>query len=187
MSRVTPLSPPYEPEIDTALRRWMPPGAAMDPLLLFRVLHVHPDLASRMRVLGAGLLGSSSFPPADREVVIARVCARTGCEYEWGVHAAAFGEAVGLTPEQVSATVLDSEPSAVWSPAHRALIAAVDELHDTAHLSDGAWAALREHYDDRQLIEFLVLAGWYRTISYLANGLRLDREAWAARFPGGGA
>jgi len=27
------------------------------------------------------------------------------------------------------------------------------------------------------------LAGWYRTISYLANGLLLDGEPWAAPFP----
>ncbi|MHA6758368.1 hypothetical protein [Streptacidiphilus sp. PAMC 29251] len=64
-----------------------------------------------------------------------------------------------------------------------ALLGAVDELHDTAHLSDQAWSALSDHYEEAQLLEFLVLAGWYRTISYLANGLLLDQEPWAASFP----
>lgn len=34
------------------------------------------------------------------------------------------------------------------------------------------------------MLELLVLAGWYRTISYLANGLLLEEELWGTRFPG---
>lgn len=59
----------------------------------------------------------------------------------------------------------------------------MDELHDTARLSQSAWDALRAHYEDAQLLELLVLTGWYRTISYLANGLLLEGEAWAIPFP----
>jgi hypothetical protein len=40
------------------------------------------------------------------------------------------------------------------------------------------------HYEDGQLLELLVLVGWYRTISYLANGLLLEEEPWGTRFPG---
>lgn len=67
-----------------------------------------------------------------------------------------------------------------WSlDRHRALIRAVDELHGAARLSQPAWDALQEHYDTQQLLEFLVLAGWYRTIAYVANGILLDDEPWA--------
>lgn len=83
----------------------MPPNVTHDPLVLFRTLHRAPELASRMRVLGAGLLAHGSLPARDREIVIHRTCARAGCEYEWGVHAATFGEATGLGPEQIEATV----------------------------------------------------------------------------------
>jgi alkylhydroperoxidase family enzyme len=134
-----------------------------------------------MRVLGAGLLAHGMLPPDDREIVIARVCARAGCRYEWGVHASVFAEAVSLTPEQVEATVTGDLN--FWSPRQRALIQAVDELHDTARLSQDTWQALSHHYDDARLLEFLVLAGWYRTISQLANTLLLDEEPWATPFP----
>jgi hypothetical protein len=33
------------------------------------------------------------------------------------------------------------------------------------------------------LIEILMLAGFYRTVSYLTNALRLPLESYAARFP----
>lgn len=184
MPRIEPLTPPYTDAIDKALHRWMPPGSAHEPLELFRVLHRHPELASRMFALGSGLLGHGLLPDIDREIVIDRVTARNDCAYEWGVHVAAYAEQAGLTPEQVRATAAnDPVDGASWLSRHTALLAAVDELHDTSHLSRPAWDALRAHYEEDQLIELLVLAGWYRTISYLANGLLLDGESWAAPFP----
>ncbi|RSN29211.1 carboxymuconolactone decarboxylase [Amycolatopsis sp. WAC 04169] len=185
MVRIAPLAPPYEADVGQALRKWMPPGVREEPLALFRVLQHHRELASRMRVLGAGLLAHGELPALDREIVIARVTARCGCRYEWGVHATVFAPAVGLTPEQLEATVSGDSRHPAWPERHRALIAAVDELHDTATVSDAAWAALAEHYPASQLLEFLVLAGWYRTIAYVAGGVGLDEEPWAAPYPGG--
>ncbi|MCO5997961.1 carboxymuconolactone decarboxylase family protein [Actinoallomurus rhizosphaericola] len=184
MTRIEPLTPPYTAHVDHALRRWMPPGVPHEPLMLFRVLHRNPELASRMFALGAGLLGHGRLPAIDRELVIARVTARSGCSYEWGVHAASLARQAGLSSEQLRATA-DTDPAAQvsWPPHHAALLGAVDELHDTARLSQAAWDGLREHYEDGQLLELLVLAGWYRTISYLANGLLLEEEPWATRFP----
>jgi alkylhydroperoxidase family enzyme len=181
MPRIAPLDPPYTPDVAAALARWMPPDVARDPLVLFRTLHRNPELASRMRVLGAGLLGHGRLPVRDREIVIDRTCARAGCEYEWGVHIAAFGEAAGLGPEQVRATV--SGDRAPWSPKERLLIGAVDELHDSALISRPTWDALAEHYDEPQMLELLVLAGWYRTIGQLINTLEIGNEPWAPGFP----
>lgn len=175
--RLEPLSEPYEPEIAEALRRWMPPGADQDPLVLFRLLHRHPDLAARMRVLGAGFLGHPTIPVADRELVILRVCARCGCEYEWGVHAATLSKQAGLTEEQLYASPDDP----VWTQRQRVLLKAVDELHDTSTIGEAVWDELRACYDDQQIIELLVLAGWYRTISYVANATKLPLEPWAYR------
>ncbi|MYS92005.1 MULTISPECIES: carboxymuconolactone decarboxylase family protein [Streptomyces] len=137
-----------------------------------------------MFALGAGLPGHGLLPATDREIVIARVTARTGCAYEWGVHAAILARQAGLSREQLQATTdIDTAASAAWPPRRAALLDAVDELHDTAQLSQPAWDALRAHYEDAQLLEFLVLAGWYRTISYLANGLLLEEETRGVPFP----
>lgn len=182
MPRIEPLNAPYPASVDQALRRWMPPGVPYEPLTLFRVLHRNPELASRMFALGSGLLGHGLLPAVDREIVIARATARTGCGYEWGVHAATLAQQAGLSLEQLRATTTDPAADASWPPRHAALINAVDELHDTARLSEPAWNALRVHYEDAQLLEFFVLAGWYRTISYLANGLLLEEEPWGVPF-----
>lgn len=106
--RIAPLSPPYAPEIEAQLLKWMPPGSAIEPLALFRTLALHDDLFSRMRPLGAGLLGHGRVPPRGREIVILRTCARAGAEYEWGIHAVIQAPDVGLTVEQVEATASGS-------------------------------------------------------------------------------
>ena len=70
-----------------------------------------------------------------------------------------------------------------WSGAEQALIAVVDALHARATLSDAEFATLSAHYDDAKIFEIILLCGFYRTVSYLANGLDLPPEAKAARFP----
>src|SRR6478609_6665922 len=103
MSRMQPLLPPYNAEIQAqfdAIMRGAP------PLILFRVLAAHPRAWSKFR--NASLLDHGPLSLREREIVIDRTCALTGCEYEWGVHIATFAAAARLTEEEVRATVLGS-------------------------------------------------------------------------------
>jgi 4-carboxymuconolactone decarboxylase len=182
--RLAPVEPPYDDDTEAMLRRWMPPGAAVEPLRLFRTFAIHPELMSRMRPLGSGLLGHPTIEPRDREIVIHRTTALCGAEYEWGVHAVAFGAPLGLTEEQIEATARGDADSPAWSSDRdRLLIRLCDELHADATVSDGLWAQLAAEWSPSQLMELLVLAGWYRTIAYVVNAGRVQPEEWAARFP----
>ncbi len=101
----------------------------------------------------------------------------------WGVHATAYGETVGLTPEALIATAAGGAGNPVWSERDALLVRLADELHQTAHVSDTLWTALAAHWDVPQLIELLIIAGAYRLIAYVANGARVALEDWGARFP----
>jgi alkylhydroperoxidase family enzyme len=182
-ARIAPLEPPYEPETEKTLHKWMPPNSPWEPLILFRTLAVNEELSSRMRVLGAGILGHGLIEPRQREIVIHRTCARAGAEYEWGVHAVAFGKPLGLTDAQLAASVNGAADHPAWSADDALLVRLADELHDTCQISDPLWSALGERYRPEQLLELITIAGWYRTIAYLNNGLRIAPEPWAARFP----
>jgi 4-carboxymuconolactone decarboxylase len=181
--RIAPLEPPHDPALEEMLRRWMPPGSAIEPLALFRTLAVHGELISRMRPLGAGILAHGLVEPRDREIIIHRTCARTGAEYEWGVHAVAYGRPLGLTDEELAATVGGSAEDPVWTEREALLIRLADELHDTSDVSGGLWTELSARFSDEQLLELMITAGWYRLLSYVINGARIQREPWAARFP----
>ena len=182
-ARITPLEPPYDPETGEMLKRWMPPGAAVEPLALFRTLAVHPELMSRMRPLGSGILNHGLVPPRDREIVLHRTCARAGAEYEWGVHAVVFAATVGLTTDQVASTAIGGADDPCWSEGDALLVRLADQLHDTNTVSDELWGQLAERHTDQQLLELIVTAGWYRTLAYVINAARIPVEAWAARFP----
>ena len=176
--RIAPLEPPYAPDIQTQFDRIM---RGAPPLMLFRVIAGNARAWEKFRA--GSLLDRGPLSLREREIVIDRTCARTGCEYEWGVHVATFAQAAHLTEEQVRATVTGPADAGCWSPAEQALIAAVDALHARATLSDAEFAALSAHYDDARIFEIVLLCGFYRTVSYLANGLALPLEEKAARFP----
>jgi len=178
MSRIAPLQPPYAPDIQAQFDRIM---RGAPPLMLFRVMAGNARAWEKFRA--GGLLDRGPLTLREREIVIDRTCARTGCEYEWGVHVAIFADAAGLTDQQVGATVLGKADAPCWSAAEQALIAAVDALHERATLSGDEFKALSAHYDDAKIVEVMLLCGFYRTVSYLANGLALPLEAKAARFP----
>ena len=178
MSRIAPLEPPYGPEIQGQFDRIM---RGAEPLMLFRVIASNARAWEKFRA--ASLLDRGPLTLREREIVIDRTCARTGCEYEWGVHVATFADAAQFTEAQVRATALDDAGASCWSAPEQALIAAVDALHERATLSDGEFKALSTHYDDAKIFEIILLCGFYRTVSYLANGLDLPPEEKAARFP----
>ncbi|HEY6355700.1 MAG TPA: hypothetical protein VIY30_14530, partial [Burkholderiaceae bacterium] len=72
---------------------------------------------------------------------------------------------------------------ACWSDEDRLLIRLCDALHVSCTLDDALWLALRDRFSEEAMLELLMLAGFYRTVSYLTNALRLPLEANAARFP----
>lgn len=183
-ARIAPLEPPYDTEVEVMLAKWMPPGADVTPLALFRTLAVHDELMSRMRPLGAGILGSRIIDPGVREVMIHRTCARCGAEYEWGVHAATFGTTVGLTAEQLRSTVHGAPDDPCWTRTQRAVLRLADELHDANTVSDALYAELGTIFDERQLLELTVTAGWYHTIAFVIGLAGVNHEPWAVRFPG---
>ncbi|ONI74230.1 carboxymuconolactone decarboxylase [Kribbella sp. ALI-6-A] len=174
-ARVPPVEPPYPERIQNLLGKLMPADAPYEPLLLFRVLALHPELAERMRPMASGLLNKGLLSARDRELAISRITARAGAEYEWGVHVVVFGPAVGLDREVFDAVAARD----VWPDP--VLLTAVDELHDEATWSAATWSALRDRYDDAQVIELLLLVGWYRTLSTVINALEIPLESWGAR------
>ena len=178
MSRIAPLQPPYAPETKEVFDRIM---RGAPPLMLFRVMASQPRAWDKFRA--GSLLDPGPLSLREREIVIDRTCALNKCEYEWGVHVAIFAKAAQLTEEEVRATVLGSADAPCWSVAEQAMIAAVDALHRRATLDDAEFAALAAHCDEAKIFEIILLCGFYRTVSYLANGLKLSLEENAARFP----
>lgn len=182
-SRVPPLPRPWSDEDAAAIGRWGHPAAIYPPLLLTRVLQRHPKLADRVRHLGEGLYVDGRLDGRTRTLAILRTCARIGSAYEWGGQAAFWGPLTGLSPEEADDLTRPELAEGSWTPSDRAVVAAVDELEEHGSLGDAAWAALREHLADEQVIELVVVHGWYRLIATMCNALDLGIEDWMRPWP----
>lgn len=180
--RIEPVVPPYDDRVDELLGSMMPPG--VPAIGLFRTFVRNRPMTEAMRAWGSYELSRElSLDLRQREIVIDRTCARCGCEYEWGVHVAYFAERARLTPAQVRSLTFGTSVDACWTDEReRALIEVVDALHDEARIADDRWDRLAGSFTEQQVLDLLLLCGWYRAISYVANGLHVALEDWAPRF-----
>ncbi|MEX1036300.1 MAG: carboxymuconolactone decarboxylase family protein [Sneathiella sp.] len=126
---------------------------------------------------------SRPLPMRQREIVNLRITANRDCEYEWGVHVAAFAAHVEFSPEQIQAMRLEKSDASCWPEEEQLLIRVVDEICETTTLSDATLAKFQSVWTLEQQLEIIALCGTYHTISFTANIARIDGEDFAARFP----
>lgn len=173
--RISPVTEPYTPEARAAFDRlpadWGPPFA------LFTVLARDTDLLQRFLRGSVGYRPDSKLTLRQREVLLLRVCANCNCRYEWGLRVHFFQKAAGLSAAQIRASVHGTADHDAWTAADRLLLRLADALQDDCDIGDALWAELNAAFSDEAILELLLLAGYYRTVAYLANGLRLPPES----------
>ena len=118
--RVAPVAPPYDADTAAALEALGP------PLGIFRVFARRPVRAHGLAGWGRYYLSRRcALSLRHRELLILRVTARCGAEYEWGVHVQVFAAKAGLTGEQVRSVTAGHPDDPCWTePADRAVLRA---------------------------------------------------------------
>ncbi len=178
--RISPAEPPFSSAVQEKFDQLMPKG--IPPLKLFTMLARDERLFSRF--MGGGLLDKGHLSMRHREIIIDRVTAQCGSEYEWGVHVAFFAERVKFSKDQTYSLVHGSADDPCWNvETERNLIRACDQLHVDCTIKDALWNDLRADFIEEALLEITMLAGFYRTVSYLTNVAKLPTEEFAAKFP----
>jgi alkylhydroperoxidase family enzyme len=182
VTRIEPARAPYPPEVAERLAAMMPPG--VPPIGLFRTFVRNMPMTAAMSGWGGYELSRRlSLPLRDREILIDRTCARCGCEYEWGVHVLFFAERAGLSGPQLTSLTHGSPSDPCWTDERdRLLIESADALHDVAVIGDDLWLRLARLFSAEQLLDLLMLCGWYHAISFTALAARVPLEAGAPTF-----
>jgi alkylhydroperoxidase family enzyme len=178
-TRIVPAQPPYAEKIQACFNRLQPKGIA--PLALFTTLARDQRLFERL--MNGAPLDVVHLTLRQREIVIDRVTALCGSEYEWGVHIAFFARRVGLSDEQIASTAKAGGADPVWSEQERLLLSTCDQLHANCDIDETSWRALQGSFSDEAILEIIMLAGYYRMISYFTNALKLPLEPYGTRFP----
>ncbi|EFQ83406.1 alkylhydroperoxidase AhpD family core domain protein [Aeromicrobium marinum DSM 15272] len=141
--------------------------------------NVFTTLGRQRRLFRAWLFYSAHLMPGGRlartetELVILRVAATRGCEYESNHHRR-IGRRVGLTAEQIAHA--DDPTWSGWDDRQRSLLVAAGHLVTDRGLDDATWADLRRHLDEAEAIEFLMLCGQYDSLATTLLTLRVQPE-----------
>jgi AhpD family alkylhydroperoxidase len=150
-------------------------AAGTQPPNLFMTLGRHRGLFRAWLWFAGRLMPRGKLPRRDTELVILRVAHLRRCEYEFDHHVR-LGRRVGVDADDV-ARVVDGPGAEGWTPREKAILTAVDELHDARALGDETWTALGEHLDERRLIELVLLVGHYEMLATAIAALRIQPDA----------
>jgi alkylhydroperoxidase family enzyme len=135
-----------------------------------------PDLWQRMMDLTVAIQGpASTLPLRDRKLAILRTGWLCQAPYEFGEHVNQAKRTAGFTSDDVKRIIAGSEATG-WDDHERAILRAVEELHDNQMVSDAVWATLAIRLDDQQLVELLVVVGQFTATAYFQNSMRLRLE-----------
>jgi alkylhydroperoxidase family enzyme len=151
------------------------------PLNIFGVLAHHPKLLKRFNLLGGFLLNKGLLPERERELVILRVGWNARAVYEFGQHTV-IGKRCGLTEVEIEALTRDPAGHD-WSADDLALIALADDLATDDCVGDRTWAALATRWSEAELVELLVVAGFYRLVSGFLNSAGVQLDPGVPGFP----
>lgn len=173
--RVTPL---LDDQIDPETRERLGKGPILN---IFRTLANHPGLLKRWLVFGTHVLGKSTLPARERELVILRIGWLCRAGYEWGQHVA-IGKASGLSEQEI-ARIPKGEGAGGWNASDRALLRATDELHGDAFISDATWVELARSLNTQQLMDLVFTVGQYNLVSMALNSFGVQPEPGLASLP----
>jgi 4-carboxymuconolactone decarboxylase len=150
------------------------------PLNIFLTLARNEGLYKAFGRLGGYLLFAGTLPAREREIVILRVGALAQSEYEFGQHTV-IGLDAGLTAEEIERLATPGVTG--WSAADEALVRLVDELCADDVVSEATWQQLAERWNDAELLELLVLAGFYRLVSGMLSSAGVALEPTTPGWP----
>jgi alkylhydroperoxidase family enzyme len=170
--RVVPVEDPGA-EVGELLARTRSDGSGV-PMAIFRTMARHPRLLAAYNELADFFRAAQELAVRDRELVILRTAWRTGSEYEW-THHVRLGAEAGLSQDEMSSAgrpVLAGD----WADRDAVLLRATDEILDEADLSDATWAELSAGHTDAQIIELVMLVGFYRMVAGFLNATGVRQE-----------
>jgi alkylhydroperoxidase family enzyme len=149
------------------------------PFNLFTTLAHHPRLLARFNMLGGLFMAHNELPDRERELVILRVAARTASTYEWGQHVPLARKA-GVTEAELRRI---AEDGTGWDDADHAVLELTDAMLDGGAVSDELWARLARGHTESQLLELLMLPGFYRMLAGVIDAVGIELDDGLPQWP----
>jgi AhpD family alkylhydroperoxidase len=144
------------------------------PPNLFLTMARHRALFRGWLRFAGRLMPAGRLPRRDTELVILRVAHLRDCRYEFDHHVH-LARRAGVTAHDVD-RIVQGPTATGWNPREAAVLSAVEQLHTDRDLDDETWSRLRQHLDERQAMELVLLVGHYEMLATFIHTLRLEPD-----------
>ena len=142
-------------------------------LNLYRMLLHSPPVAEGWLAFLTAIRQKSGLAARVRELVIMRVAVLNAAEYEFQAHLP-FAQKEAVTEAQIAA--LRTGDTSLFPGPERAAIAYTDAMTRSIRVPDDVFAAVRQHFDDREIVELTATVGAYNLVSRFLEALAIDHE-----------
>jgi len=116
-----------------------------------------------------------SLAPRHRELLVMLVARHTGCAYEAAQHTP-VARVAGITDAELQR--LAATGGAGWpDPAEADLLDAGRQLLRDCTLTEETVTGLRDRFSDREIVEIVLLIGYFRMVAGLLNALDVEIDA----------
>jgi 4-carboxymuconolactone decarboxylase len=163
--------PPLPPEAMTPEQKRIVDGIVSGPRGGLRgpfpAMLRSPEVAERFQKLGEYLRFGSSIPTALNELAILVTAREWSAQYEWYAHHLLAMKA-GLPPGIAEAVAEGRKPDGM--DADQALVwQFCTELHKTKQVSDATYAATKDRFGERGIIDLIAVSGYYVAVAMTLN------------------
>lgn len=152
--------------------RRLPSG---QPMNIHRMMAHSPKLMLLRSAFAGALLNETRLDPRLRELALLTVGRVTAATYEYHHHLH-FGRRAGITEAQIAALpVWQRHPA--FSEQERTVIRYAEEMTRDVRVADATFAAIRELFDDEQIVELTLAIAHYNSTVRFLEALQVDVEA----------
>lgn len=132
-----------------------------------RMMSHSPALMTVYSKMGSHLLLKGALDPVLREAVILRVGQLCASDYEWHQHVS-VARAIGMPEEML--TAIEAQRFDDLSGTIRLAVRVAEEIYHDHAVSPDTFVAVRAAFDEAQIVELMILPGFYiMTAGYLRS------------------
>jgi alkylhydroperoxidase family enzyme len=174
MARIPLIEEADYPELAEAIGR-IKAGRRGGLLNVYKLLLHSPAVAQTWFEHNNAVRWKTQLSGRLREIVIIRIANLNGIDYVLAQHVPGLALAEGLTVTECDA-LKDWRRTDLFDERERAALAYADAMTLTTSVPDDVFAALRQHYSDREIVELSVLIGTYIMHNRVMKALAIDLE-----------
>jgi len=141
----------------------------------FSVLAHAPAIGAQALRLVLALMTETALDPKLRELVILRTVQRCNGQYAWVQHVA-IAKSVGVNYGQIMALECGEAPAVLFTQRERTAFRLADDIVDTACATGATLSAIRHEFSEREVVELLLLIGYFRMICGVMSTLEVRIE-----------